>query len=42
VRVETGAAVGEGSILSDTCVVEAAAEVAAGSILRPGEVVGRG
>jgi NDP-sugar pyrophosphorylase family protein len=42
VRVEPGAAVGEGSVLSDTCVVEAAAEVAAGSILRPGEVVGRG
>ncbi len=40
-RIEPGAAVGEGSVLSDTCVVEAAAEVAAGSILRPGEVVAR-
>lgn len=40
-RLEPGAAVGEGSVLSDTCVVAAAAEVAAGSIVRPGEVVGR-
>ncbi|MGE5507704.1 MAG: sugar phosphate nucleotidyltransferase [Chitinophagales bacterium] len=40
-RIEPGAAVGEGSVLSDTCVVQAWAEVAAGSILRPGEVVGR-
>lgn len=40
-RIEPGAAVGEGSVLSDTVVVTAEAEVAAGSILRPGEVVRR-
>lgn len=41
-RVGPGAVVGKGSILSDTCVVEAAVALAAGSILRPGEVAGRG
>lgn len=40
-RIEPGAALGEGCILSDTCVVEARAELAAGSVLRPGETVGR-